>query len=202
MTERSVVPVHFFRRRKELRAWFEKNHSRAKELWIGYYKKGTGKDGVTYAEAVEEALCFGWIDGQVRSINSDSYANRYTPRRPGSRWSQVNLRHAEKLARAGRMHQAGLKVYRTIKPGLRAGYVFEERPKEFGAKLLRKFQAEIGAWSFFQTQAPSYRRTATFWVMSGRQEETRDSRLRALMDTSAKGRRIDHLAPLHVAKIR
>jgi uncharacterized protein YdeI (YjbR/CyaY-like superfamily) len=119
MAETAPLRVHFFRRREELRAWFEKNHSREKELWIGYYKKGVPKSAVTYAEAVEEALCFGWIDGQVRSIDESSYANRYSPRRPRSRWTQTNLQKAEELARSGRMRPAGLEVYRRARSSRR-----------------------------------------------------------------------------------
>jgi hypothetical protein len=120
MAKGPQLPVRFFRRREQLRVWFEEHHSTAKEIWIGYYKRGVVKRGVTYAEAVEEALCFGWIDGQVRSIDESSYANRYSPRRPGSRWTQTNLQKAEELIRSGRMHPAGLEIYRQRQLGRRA----------------------------------------------------------------------------------
>ena len=100
--------ARFFSSPEELRRWFEKHHATEKELWIGYYKRGTGRKGVSYLEAVEEALCFGWVDGQVRSLDDRSYANRYTPRRPESRWSQVNVRKVGELRRAGRMRPAGV----------------------------------------------------------------------------------------------
>jgi uncharacterized protein YdeI (YjbR/CyaY-like superfamily) len=111
MAKKTAIRVHFFRRQQDLRAWFETNHTRVKEIWIGYYKKGVSKRGVTYAEAVEEALCFGWIDGQVRAVDESSYANRYSPRRLRSRWTQANLQKAAELVLSGRMHPAGLAAY-------------------------------------------------------------------------------------------
>jgi uncharacterized protein YdeI (YjbR/CyaY-like superfamily) len=177
-----------------LRRWFEKNHASTDELWIGYYKKGTGKPAVTYLEAVEEALCFGWIDGQVRSLDDLRYANRYTPRRSGSRWSRVNVAKVEELIRRGRMHAAGLRAF-SERSRARAGYSFEGRPIVLASGLLAEFRRHRGAWRFFQSQPPSYRKTATFWVMSARRDETRRRRLSIVVDRSDRGLRIDLLSP-------
>ena len=195
MTDEIRPEVRFFARRESLRAWFEKNHRSAKELWIGYYKRGSGRKGLTYAEAVEEALCFGWIDGQIRSVDEMSYANRYTPRRPGSRWSRVNVAKVKELSRTGRMRPTGLKVFTERTPGQLAGYSFEERPKEFDPPLAREFREAKEAWRFFQVQPPYYRRAATFWVMSARLDQTRRRRLSVLIKNSGQRRRIGLLAP-------
>ena len=184
-----------FASREQLHRWFEENHARAKELWIAYPKKGTGGKGVSYVEAVEEALCFGWVDGQVRSVDERAYANRYTPRRSDSRWSQTNVRRALELRRLGRMHQSGLAAFERRASTDRAGYSFEERPRTLDSALSRVFQRETGAWEFFREQPPSYRRTATFWVMSAKREETRCRRLQILMASSGRRRRIDLLSP-------
>jgi uncharacterized protein YdeI (YjbR/CyaY-like superfamily) len=202
MTAATLPRVRFFARQEQLRAWFAKNHARAKELWIGYYKQGTGKKGVTYSEAVEEALCFGWIDGQVRSLDGRTYANRYTPRRPGSRWSRGNVTKVEELSRAGRMHSAGLRVFTGRAPREHVGYSFEERTTSLDVPGAREFRKARAAWQFFQAQPPYYRRTAVFWVMSARREETRRRRLRALIRDSNQGRRLDLLAPRPRARTR
>jgi len=180
---------------EQLRRWFEENHARAKELWIAYPKKGTGGKGVSYAEAVEEALCFGWVDGQVRSLDERTYANRYAPRRSDSRWSRTNVRRALELRRLGRMHPSGLAAFERRAPTDRAGYSSEGRPRTLDPALLRAFQRETGAWEFFREQPPSYRRTAIFWVMSAKREETRRGRLQILMGSSGRRRRIDLLSP-------
>ena len=186
--------VRFFARREELRAWLEANHATATDLWIGYYKKGSGRTSLSYEGVVEEALCFGWVDGQVRSLGEDSYTNRYTPRKVDSRWSQLNLRRVRALEAAGRMHPAGRTVFEQRSP-TRAGHAFEERPTEFDLTRLREFRRSKEASRFFESQPPSYRRTATFGVMSARRAETRQKRLRTVIDSSRRKRRIDLLSP-------
>jgi uncharacterized protein YdeI (YjbR/CyaY-like superfamily) len=195
MAKKGPPKATFFSGRELLREWFERNHDRAKEIWIGYYKAGSGREGVSYSEAVEEALCFGWIDGQVRSLDGTSYANRYTPRRPGSRWSRVNVTKVEQLLSAGRMRPAGLKAFRDRDPTSPAGYSFEDRPKQLSRTMIGEFRSNAEAWKFYQLQSPSYRRVATFWVMSARREETRERRLRTLIAVSIRGRRINLLSP-------
>ncbi len=187
--------VRFFDTVAELRAWFEDHHASRTELWIGYYKANSGRPGVTYDQAVEEALCFGWVDGQVRSLGADRYTNRYTPRSTPSRWSTLNVRRVRELEAAGRMHPAGRAAFARRDPVRRAGYSFEERPRTLSSDLLRAFRSVPSAWEFFGQQSASYRRTATFWVMSAKRPETRRRRLERLVAVSRDGRRIDALAP-------
>ena len=197
VTETAEVRLRarFFSSRERLRQWFERNHESANELWIAYYKKGVPRTAVSYPEAVEEALAFGWVDGQVRSLDEESYANRYTPRRPGSRWSRANVRKVLALRREGVMRPAGLAAFARRDPRRPAGYTFEERPRELAPGLRRRFEQETGAWAFFARLPPSYRRTAIFWVMSARRDETRLRRLEAVIAHSRRRQRIDLLSP-------
>ncbi len=181
----------FFPTPAAFRRWLKKNHKTAKELLVGFYKKGSGRPSITWPESVDEALCFAWIDGVRRSLDDDSYVIRFTPRRPGSNWSLVNIRKAEALIRDGRMERAGLAAFEARK-GERSGvYSFEQREQ---AKLDReaeaKFRANKAAWKFFQSQPPGYRKVAVFYVMSAKRAETRAKRLQTLIDDSAAGRRI------------
>lgn len=181
----------FFPTPAAFRRWLKKNHKTAKELLVGFYKKGSGRPTITWPESVDEALCFAWIDGVRRSLDDDSYVIRFTPRRPGSNWSLVNIRKAEALIRDGRMERAGLAAFEARK-GERSGvYSFEQREQ---AKLDReaeaKFRANKAAWKFFQSQPPGYRKVAVFYVMSAKRAETRAKRLQTLIDDSAAGRRI------------
>lgn len=187
--------VRFFAGRGELRSWFEEHHADGSDLWIGYYKRGSRKTGLTYTEAVEEALCFGWIDGQVRAIDEVSYANRYTPRRAGSRWSRRNVERVESLIKAGQVRPAGLAAYRSRDPKQPAGYSFEESPRVLPRPLLSEFKAARPAWSFFRAQTAYYRRSAIFWVTSARHGDTRRRRLRILIEESKVGRRLNLLSP-------
>jgi uncharacterized protein YdeI (YjbR/CyaY-like superfamily) len=187
--------VRFFSRREELRDWFEQNHARESELWIGYHKKETRKAGVTYPAALEEALCYGWIDGQVRSFGEDGYTNRYTPRKPGSRWSSTNVAKVEELSRAGRMRPAGIRAFESRDPSQPKGYSVKEQSEALDRGLLKEFKSSERAWHFFESQPPSYRRITTFWVMSARQEETRRRRLHVLIEESERGERVNLLSP-------
>jgi uncharacterized protein YdeI (YjbR/CyaY-like superfamily) len=187
--------VRFFGSPSDLRAWFERNHASETELWIGYYKKGAPAKGVTYAEAVEEALCFGGIDGQVRSLDERTYTNRYTPRRRGSRWSQVNLRKARELAATGRMHAAGTAAFSEGGAGRPARYLFEETREDLPEELRRRFRADPAGRARFSRQPTGYRRAAARWVMSARRAETVERRLRALVAASRRGQRIDRMSP-------
>ncbi len=179
----------FFATPAEFRKCLEKHHARATELLVGFYKKGCGKPSITWPESVDEALCFGWIDGIRRTLDECSYTIRFTPRKPGSRWSAINLKRAQQLAESGRMHPAGLNTFQNRNPK-QAGYSYEERKTARLAEAYeRQFRANRTAWSFFQAQAAWYRRTAAFWVMSAKQEETRQRRLAILIRDSA-GERI------------
>lgn len=183
------TPPRFFRSAAELRAWLEAHHADRDEVLIGFYKKGASKKGVTYAEALDEALCFGWIDGHLRSIDEERFQRRFTPRKKGSTWSKVNVRHVERLAREGRMRPAGLAAFEARTEDRTGTYAFEQaRPVELDPARAARLRAHRAASAFFEAQPPSYRRTAAHWVMSAKKEETRDRRLEVLIASSAEGR--------------
>lgn len=175
------MPPIFFRSPAELRRWFKKNHASAKELIVGYYKKSTGKPGVTWAESVDEALCVGWIDGVRRSIDNERYTNRFTPRRPGSNWSAVNIRRVETLTAEGRMQPAGLAAFAARQTLSAGAYSYEQRPADLPEPYAARFRRHKRAWAFFQSQPAGYRRTAIWYVLSAKKEETRLKRLDVLV---------------------
>jgi uncharacterized protein YdeI (YjbR/CyaY-like superfamily) len=172
------------------RAWLDEHHDIADELWIGYYKKGVPKTSMTYAEAVEEALCYGWIDGKARRIDDEVTGQRFTPRRRTSSWSAINIAKIAELTAAGRMHPAGIRAFEQRDRRRDASYSYEREAAEFGAEQTARFQAREPAWSFWSAAPPSYRRTMTHWVTSAKRPETRDRRLDQLIDASAAGRRL------------
>ena len=180
----------FFSTPDQFRQWLEKNYDSATELLVGFHKKSAGKKSITYNEALDEALCFGWIDGVRKRIDETSYTIRFTPRKPRSIWSLVNVNHVERLIKAGRMHASGLEVYARRDPKLTGVYSFENRPREFAPEYEKKFHGHKKAWSFFEAQPPGYKRLMTFWVMSAKQEETRAKRLQKLIESSEKGVRL------------
>ena len=189
------MKITHFASATELRRWLRQNHTRAAELWVGFYNKQAGRGGVTYPAALDEALCHGWIDGLRKRVDDQSYTIRFTPRRPRSIWSNVNLRHVERLKKLGRMRAAVLAAF-AARTAARSGiYSFEQRPRELPAALKRTFRANRGAWNFWQAQPPGYRRTVVWWVISARQDTTRQRRLAALIALSAAGKRLDFLAP-------
>jgi len=184
----------FFATAGELREWLERNHATAAELFVGFYRRGSGKPSITWQELVDEELCFGWIDGIRQGIDEVSYTNRITPRKPRSTWSAVNIARAQELIRLGRMHPAGLKAFERRTDERSAIYSYEQRKSarlERGAE--RSFRANQKAWTFFQAQAPGYRQAATWWVISAKREETRKKRLATLIADSALGRAIGPL---------
>jgi uncharacterized protein YdeI (YjbR/CyaY-like superfamily) len=184
----------FFATPSEFRTWLEGHHDDARVLWVGFYKKKSGKPSITWPESVDQALCFGWIDGVRKGIDDVSYAIRFTPRKPRSIWSAVNVKRAKELTRLGLMRPAGLKAFkeRTLeKSGL---YSYEQRAAAgLDDAHERQFRANKQAWDFFQGQPPSYRKAAIWWVISAKKEETRLKRLAALIDDSAHGRTIPPL---------
>jgi len=188
------VQIKIFSSSAEFREWLETNHDRVPELWLGLYNQRTDKKSITYREALDEALCFGWIDGVRKSINQTTYKQRFTPRKPKSYWSAVNIRRVDALAKLGRMAPSGVKAFerRTSDSGK---YSFESRPKKLPLAYERQFKANPRAWEFFRAQAPWYQRTSSFWVVSAKQEETRQRRLATLINDSQKGRRLDMLTP-------
>ena len=182
-----MLKPSFFNSQSEFRRWLERNHAKETELLVGFYKKGTGKASLTYPEALDEALCFGWIDGVRRSFGDDSYTIRFTPRKAKSIWSNVNVRHVERLKKEGRMAPAGLKAYELKDPKKTGIYAFENRPRELSPAYEKKFRANKKAWEFFEKQPPGYKRLMTYRVMEAKQEETRQRRLAQLIEASAKG---------------
>jgi uncharacterized protein YdeI (YjbR/CyaY-like superfamily) len=184
----------FFRNASEWRKWLEKNHARADELWVGFHKKASGKPSMTWAESVDEALCYGWIDGKRKSIGDDGYKIRFTPRRAGSNWSVVNIKRVGELTALGLMQPAGLEAFAARKEKRSGVYAYEQRKTAaLDAEQERRFRRNKRAWEFFQAQPPSYRQVATWWVISAKREETRERRLATLIDDSSAGRRIAQL---------
>ena len=184
----------FFRAPDEFRAWLREHHASEQELLLGFYKKRSGVTGFTQAQAVDEALCFGWIDGHVRALDENRYTARFTPRTPHSIWSAVNIRRAEQLIERGRMEPAGLKAFTGRDPRQTGRYSFENHPQSLDAADEAAFRANGPAWAFFQAQIPSYQRTALWWVMSAKTDATRQRRLATLIQDCAEGRLLKNLA--------
>jgi uncharacterized protein YdeI (YjbR/CyaY-like superfamily) len=188
----------FFPSPAHWRRWLATHHNKQDELWVGLCKRAAAKPSITWPEAVDEALCFGWIDSVRRSIDEESYTIRFTPRRSSSTWSTANVNRVAELIKNGRMRPAGLRAYNQRTRKNTGVYSFEQRrriklPRAYGSR----FKAKAGAWGFFSSQAPWYQRTATFWVVSAKREETRLKRLATLIEDSAHGRTI---APLRRTK--
>ncbi len=179
----------FFRTQAAFHAWLERRHARDRELIVGFYHVGSGKPSITYPEARDEALCFGWIDGVRRNYDATSYTVRFTPRNPNSVWSRVNLGRVKALTAEGRMRPAGLRVFEARDPRKAELYSFENPHRALDATATRAFKANRKAWAWFAAQAPSYRRPAAWWVMSAKKEETRARRLRLLIESAARGRK-------------
>jgi uncharacterized protein YdeI (YjbR/CyaY-like superfamily) len=183
--------VRFFRSAADFRRWLERHHATADELWVGYHKKGTGTPSIDWPQSVDEALCFGWIDGIRRSLGEESYTIRFTPRRPGSVWSLVNVRKAEAAIAAGRMHAAGLAAFEARTAKGTGIYAFEhEDASAHAAEAEATLRANAAAWRFWSAQPPGYRKTALHWVTSAKRADTRARRLATLVEDSAAGRRI------------
>lgn len=186
--------VLFFPDPAAFRAWLKENHARVAEQWVGFYKRGSGKPSITWPESVDQALCFGWIDGVRKTIDAQSYKIRFTPRKRGSVWSAINIRRAKALIEAGEMTPAGLKAFEARRSDRSALYSYEQRRNPvLPAAFAKKLKSDKAAWAFFRSQPPWYQRSATHWVISAKQEETRLRRLETLMEDSRNGRAI---APL------
>lgn len=178
----------FFKTPSDLRKWFERHHPSAPELWVGYYKKDSGKPSITWPQSVDEALCFGWIDGIRKSIDDLSYKIRFTPRKPRSTWSAVNIKRAGELIEQGLMQPAGLKAFQAREENRSGIYSYEQRNPELPDQYEKKLAKNRAAWKFFQAQPASYRKAANWWVLNAKKEETRLKRLDQLIDDSAQGR--------------
>jgi uncharacterized protein YdeI (YjbR/CyaY-like superfamily) len=180
----------FFSNEKEFRKWLEKNYDKEKEVLVGYYKVHTGKPSMTWSQSVDQALCFGWIDGVRRSIDEESYCIRFTPRRSTSIWSAINIKKVKELTKAGLMKEAGLKAFALIKDDKSKIYAYEKKPGKLSAAYEKQFKKDKAAWNFFKEQAPSYQKVMIHWVMSAKQEKTQLSRLDKLIKHSGEKKRV------------
>ena len=188
------MKVKYFKSAAEFRRWLEVNQALVSELWVGFFKKDSGKIGLTYAEAVDEALCFGWIDGLKKRVDELSYTHRFTPRKKKSCWSRINVQHAERLKGAGRMTQAGLEAYAARAPERSDAYSFENAPRQLAAADEKQFKTDKTAWDFFQQQPPGYQRMAIWWMVSAKKPETRARRLGRLIAESRRARRVGQMS--------
>ncbi|HJR06020.1 MAG TPA: YdeI/OmpD-associated family protein [Pyrinomonadaceae bacterium] len=182
------MEIKFFKTHGDFRKWLEKHHATERELWVGYYKKDSGRQSMTWPESVDEALCFGWIDGIRKSVDEMSYKIRFTPRRARSIWSAVNIKRVEELAREGRMRPAGEKAFAARTENRSGIYAYEQRQTELVEPYGEKLRRNRTAWKFFEAQTASYRKAASWWVLSAKREETRLKRLQTLIEDSAAGR--------------
>ncbi|MEZ4561490.1 MAG: YdeI/OmpD-associated family protein [Thermomicrobiales bacterium] len=183
----------FFESREAFMAWLDEHHTDASALWVGRYKKGSGRVNISWPESVDAALCFGWIDGQGRSLGAEAMAQRFSPRRKGSIWSAINVRRFSELAEQGLVRPAGYAAFAARREDRTAVYSHEQETIEFAPAQLAIFQENPAAWEFFSARPPSYRKAATWWVISAKQEETRERRLQTLIEDSAQARLLGHL---------
>lgn len=182
--------IRFFPEPADFRRWLEANHDRVDELWVGLYKKASGRPSITWPESVAEALCFGWIDGLRKTIDDEAYRIRFTPRRKGSNWSAVNIRMAKELIAEERMKPEGLEAFERREVDEERRYSFEQGEVSLGDEFEARFRANPKAWEFFRDQAPSYQRIITWWVISAKRESTRERRLAKLIRGSEAGERV------------
>ena len=188
-----MKPV-YFTNSSAFREWLEVNRNMTEELWLGFYKRGSGRPSITYAEALDQALCYGWIDGVRMRIDDQAWAIRFTPRKPRSVWSAVNIKHARRLVSEGLMQPAGLKAFKGRADERSALYSYEQRRSPvLPPPLEKEFKKDRKAWDWFQSRPPSYRKPAIWWIISAKREETQRKRLDQLMADSNKGRTIKPL---------
>jgi uncharacterized protein YdeI (YjbR/CyaY-like superfamily) len=186
----------FFATPEEFRAWLTEHHETETELLVGFHKKGSGRPTITWPQSVDQALCFGWIDGVRRSIDDASYSIRFTPRKARSTWSAVNVKRVAELTEQGLMRPAGIAAFERRSDDKTAIYAYEQRKAAaLHPEQERRLKANAAAWAWFQAQPAGYRRTATYWVISAKRPETRDRRLEKLIEDSAAGRPIPSLTP-------
>lgn len=185
----------FFKSASDLHKWFEKNHDQVSEAWIGFYHVKSGKKGITYKEAVDEALCFGWIDGIRKGIDGSSYVNRFTPRRKSSNWSNVNIKRMQELITEGRVKPPGLAAFSAREEKQSGVYSFEQAHHKLAAPYAKQFRANKKAWVYFTSRAPWYQRTSIHWVMNARRQATQLKRLQTLITDSENQRTLAQLTP-------
>ena len=179
----------FFKTPPDFRKWLKQNHAGAAELLVGFYKKDSGQPSITWPQSVDEALCFGWIDGVRRGLDEVSYTIRFTPRKPTSTWSAINIGRVKVLSAEGRMAPAGIKAFQSRSEKKSVIYAYEQKQAEFDPESLKRFRLNKAAWDFFQAQPPGYRKLVTWRIVSAKRPETRRKRLEQLITDSARGRR-------------
>ncbi|MEP7155996.1 MAG: YdeI/OmpD-associated family protein [Betaproteobacteria bacterium] len=184
------MQITHFKTSKEFRAWLKTHHAQESELLVGFYRKNSGLGGLTYAEALDEALCFGWIDGVRRKIDDETFTIRFSPRKPSSIWSNINVAHVARLLAAKRMTPAGIKVYEARKAHKTGIYSFEQTKHAFEPAQEAALRKHRKAWAFWEAQPPGYKRIAMHWATSAKQEATRARRIAILIEDSAAGRRL------------
>jgi uncharacterized protein YdeI (YjbR/CyaY-like superfamily) len=180
----------FFASPKDFRAWLEAHHQTRSELWVGFYKKASGKPSITWPESVDEALCFGWIDGIRKSLDSVSYIIRFTPRQGRSVWSEVNIKRVRALLVEGRVEAAGKRAFQARRENRSGVYSYEQRLDQLPEPYQDRLKKAKAAWSFFRSQPPSYRKQISWWVISAKKEETRQKRLQKVIETFARDKRL------------
>ena len=179
--------VRYFESPAAFRRWLAENHASATEVWVGFHRKATGRASMTWAESVDQALCYGWIDGIRKRIDDERYAIRFTPRRPGSTWSAVNIRRMDELISLGLVEQPGLEAFARRTEERSRQYSYESAPGELTPEFEERLRANEAAWEDWQRRPPGYRRTAAFWVMSAKKPETRERRLEILVGSCEQG---------------
>jgi uncharacterized protein YdeI (YjbR/CyaY-like superfamily) len=186
----AIITATFFKSQNGFRKWLESNYEKETELVVGFYKVDSGKPSMNWSQSVDQALCFGWIDGVRRSIDKESYCIRFTPRRSNSNWSAVNINKVEVLTKAGLMKPAGLKAFGLRKEDKSEIYSYENEDVFLDSNYANQFKADKIAWDFFIKQAPSYKKAVTQWIMSAKQEKTRLSRLEKTIKESGQLKRV------------
>jgi uncharacterized protein YdeI (YjbR/CyaY-like superfamily) len=184
------MKIKYFKSPSEFRRWLEKNHATTQELWVGYYTKNSEQPSITWPESVDEALCFGWIDGIRKSVDDLRYTSRFTPRRRGSIWSAVNIKRAQELSDKGSMKPAGIAAFNARKENKSDLYSYEQRSASLDGSCEKRLKRNQAAWDFFYAQPPSYRKAIGWWIVSAKQEATRLKRLEKLIEESAKRKRL------------
>jgi uncharacterized protein YdeI (YjbR/CyaY-like superfamily) len=192
--------IKFFKTPSDFRKWLEAHYSSQSELWVGFYKRDSGKASITWPQSVDEALCFGWIDGIRKSIDDVSYKIRFTPRKQRSTWSAVNIKRVGELSEQGLMREEGVKAFEARQENRSGIYSYEQRSPELPEQYAKKLKKNTAAWKFFQAQPPSYRKAVNWWVVSAKQEETRLKRLHKLIEDSAAGQRIPQFTAIKKPK--
>lgn len=182
--------VVLFADQEDFRKWLAEHHETENEIWVGYYKISAKKQGMTYSQSVDQAICYGWIDGIKKAVDSEIYCNRFTPRRATSVWSAVNIKKAESLIKQGLMQPSGLTCYLNRKEDKSRVYSYENKPERLPEELEEKLRENDKAWAYFSSQAPSHQRTILYWIMSAKQDSTRLNRLEKLIKASEEGKRL------------